>query len=422
MTTGGRPRVVIVGAGFGGLWTAKALAGAAADVTVVDRGNYHTFFPLLYQVGAAELEPESIAYPVRGVLRGKANIRFMLGAVRSLDLAAHTLDVDGAPLPYDYLVLATGSTTNFFGVPGAADYAFPLRTLPDGVALRNHVLLCFERAATASDAEARRRLLTFVVVGAGPTGVEYAGALQELVTHQQPRDYPQIPERATVVVLEAGPKVLAALPDPLGHYAADRLRRMGVDLRTGSQVARVTADSVELGDGTPLATETVVWTAGVRANVPVADWGLPSGPGGRVPVTPELQVPDHPEVYVIGDLAAAQQDGRPLPMLAAVACQMGDWTARNLRRQLAGQPALPFHYHDRGTLAVIGRNAAVAHLAGRNITGFPAWVVWLGFHLMALVGFRNRLAALSSWALDYIFFERVVRLILRVPERERPEP
>lgn len=420
MTPLRRPHIVIVGAGFGGLWTAKALGNAPADVTLIDRGNYHTFFPLLYQVGAAELEPESIAYPVRNIVRGRDNLRFVLGEVSDIDLDARTVSAGDVTLDYDYLVLATGSTTNYFGVPGAAQHAFPLRTLTDGVALRNHVLTCLERAAVESDPDRRQRLLTFVVVGSGPTGVEYSGALAELVHTVAKRDFPMLEETpAQVVVLEAGARPLGALPEPLGVYAGRRLARMGVEVRTEAKVASVGPEAVELADGSRVPAETVVWTAGVRAHPVVEAWGFPTAAAGRVPVLPTLQLADRPEVYVVGDPAAAPgPDGRPLPMLASVALQMGEWAARNLRRQLAGQAPQPFVYRDRGTLAVIGRNAAVAHLFGRNLTGFPAWVIWLGFHLMSLIGFRNRLAALSSWAWDYLFSERVVRLILRGPDRE----
>lgn len=413
-----QPRVVIIGAGFAGLWAAKALAGAPAQVTLVDRANYHTFFPLLYQVGAAEVEPESIAYPVRSVLRGKPGLNFVMAEVQGVSLERRTVQTSGPELAYDYLVVATGSITNYFGVPGAADHAFPLRTLPEGVQLRNHVLSCFEQASMATDPAEQARLLTFVIVGGGPTGVEYAGALQELVRTHITRDYPGLSAiEPQVMLLEAGPVLLATMPESLRAYTLRRLRQMGVNVRLAAQVAEVSATVVTLTGGETVPTATVVWGAGVRAHPSVTAWGLPQGPVGRVPVTATLQVLEHPEVYVAGDLAAFTHQGRVLPMTAAVACQMGNAVARNLRRELAGELPQPFHYRDQGNLAVIGRNAAVAHLFGLRFTGFPAWFIWLAYHLYALIGFRNRLAALSGWALDYLLMERAVRLILRVAER-----
>ncbi len=411
------PRVVIVGAGFAGLWAARELGRGPAEVVLVDRQNHHTFLPLLYQVATAELEPEEIAYPIRSIVRRLPRARFVMAEVQAVDLEARRVTGDGLTLPYDYLVLAAGSAPHFFDIPGAAEHAFPLKSLEDAVRLRNHVLWCFERAAREPQ-EARHRRLTFVIIGGGPTGVEFAGALAELLRGPVAADYPMV--RAgdvRVVLLEATDRLLPGLPDRLGAYALARLRGMGIDVRLGAPVSEVTAEAVRVRGGEPLAAETVVWTAGVRGAPAAGRWGLPVGRGGRVPVLPTLQVPGHPDVYVAGDLAYLEEGGRPLPMIAPVAIQQARCAARNIRRQLAGKAAVPFRYQDPGMLATIGRGAAVAHVWGKQMTGFPAWVLWLGVHLVNLIGFRNRLLVLVNWAWDYLFYERAVRLILPSPGR-----
>jgi len=406
-------RVVIVGAGFGGLWAARTLARSPFEVLLVDRNNYHTFLALLYQVAAAELDPGDIAYPVRGILRGLPNVRFVMAEVKGVDFGQRAVETDGLTIPYDYLILATGSVSHFFGVPGAAECAFPLKTLEQGIVLRNHILGCFEQAAYVPDAERRQRLLTFAIVGGGATGVEFAGALAELIRGPLARDYPTLDFRKVrVVLLEARDRLLPGMPERLQTYALKRLRRMGVEVRLQAAVSRVAHDAVHLQDGTVIPAETTVWTAGVRGDPQVANWGLPTARGGRVAVLPTLQVPDHPEVYVIGDLAYFEEEGRPLPMVAPVAIQQGIAAARNILRQIAGEPPVPFRYRDPGSMATIGRNAAVVQLGRWTFTGFPAWVLWLGVHLLRLIGFRNRLLVLINWAWDYLLFERAVRLIL----------
>lgn len=406
------PRVVIVGAGFGGLWAARSLARTRFRVTLIDRNNYHTFLPLLYQVAAAEVEPEEIVYPVRSILRPLRNVDFLLAEVERVDFTAQRVETSLGTLPYDYLILALGSTTHFFGVPGAAEHAFALKTLDDGIRLRNHILCCFERAAQLPLAERRRRL-SFAIVGGGPTGVEFAGALAELLKGPLRRDHAQLDFReARIMLLEARDALLPTLPQRLGRYALQRLRTMGVDVRLNAAVSHVSAEAVHLKDGTVVHTETVVWTAGVQGEPAASTWGLPTDPSGRVPVLPTLEVSDAPRVYVIGDLARSQEAGPPLPMIAPVAIQEGTAAARNILRQEAGEAPLPFRYQDRGMMATIGRNAAVAYLAGRTFTGFPAWLVWLGVHLYKLIGFRNRLFVLINWAWDYFLYERTVRLIL----------
>jgi NADH dehydrogenase len=406
--------VVIAGAGFGGLWTARTLAGAPADVVLVDRNNYHTFFPLLYQVAAAELVPTDIAYPVRAIFRRADNVEVRMAEVTGLDAGARRLDTSAGAIPYDILVLAMGSVPHWFGVGGAAEHAFPLRWMDDAIPLRHHVLTCFEAAASIDDPERRRRLLTFAIVGAGPTGVEFAGALAELIHGPLKRDYPGLAaEDISVVLLEAADRVLGGMPDALGVYAADRLARRRVVVRTGVRVEEVRADAVLLAGGEVIPTETVVWTAGVQGDPMVRSWGLPVGRGGRVPVDEYLRVEGHPEIHVVGDLAYREDaDGRPLPQVAQVAIQQGRAVGANIARKLGERPLEPFRYKDPGVLAVIGRNAAVAHVFGRAFRGLVAWMLWLGIHIVWLIGFRNRALVLVNWAWNYISFKRAVRLIL----------
>lgn len=422
-----RRRVVIVGAGFGGLWAARSLAGHLGDldaeILLLDRNNYHTFFPLLYQVAAAELAPSDIAYPVRGILRKTPRVRFRMAEVTRVDLEARAVELAGGErIGYDRLVLAPGSVSHDFGVPGAREHAFFLRWMDDAIPLRQQVLARLEEASAERDPERRRRLLTFVIVGGGPTGVEFAGALAEFLWGPARRDYAGIGEdEPSIVLVEATDRVLAAMPPHLSAFARERLASRRVEVRTGATVERILADRVVLKGGETIATETVVWTAGIKADPRVAEWGFPTGRGGRVPVTPELNVAGHPEVYVVGDLALLAEDGALLPQVAQVAMQQGTLAAENVARSLRSLPPRPFHYKDLGVLAVIGRNAAVADLRGKTFSGFPAWVLWLGIHIAWLIGFRNRALVLVNWAWNYLFPRRSVRLIL--PEHaSRPEP
>jgi NADH dehydrogenase len=418
------PRVVIVGAGFGGLWAARGLSRKPAHVTLLDRNNYHTFFPLLYQVAAAELVPTDIAHPVRSIFRRARNVKVRMAEMTGLDLDARTIVTSRGPLAYDCLVLALGSEPSFFGVQGAAEHAFPLRWMDDAVPLRHHVLTRFEAAATA-EPERRARLLTFVVVGGGPTGVEYAGALSELIFGPLLRDFKDIgSHEVRIELVEAFDSLLRGMPAKLARYATERLKRRRVHVRLGAAVESVQATEVCLAGGEAIPTETVVWTAGVRGDPRVAEWGLPVGRGGRVPVTETLHVEGRPEVFVIGDLAYREdQEGQPLPQVAQVAIQQGRATARNILRIAGGREPEPFRYKDPGMLAVIGRNAAVAHVFGFAFRGLTAWLLWLGIHISWLIGFRNRALVLLNWGWNYVFFRRAVRLIL--PEgrsrREQPE-
>ncbi|MCS7221385.1 MAG: NAD(P)/FAD-dependent oxidoreductase [Anaerolineae bacterium] len=407
------PHVVIVGAGFGGLWAVRALARTSVEVTLVDRHNYHTFLPLLYQVAAAEIEPEAIAYPVRAILRRYGNVRFRMAEVHEVDRDARLVRTSQGNIPYDFLILALGSISHFFGIPGAAEYAFRLKTMDEAIVLRNHILGCFERASCEPDPARRRQLLTFVIVGGGPTGVEFAGALAELIGGSLHRDYPHLDFREVhIILLEAMEALLPNLPQRLQAYALARLRSMGVEVRLQAPVSRIEPHVVRIRDGTSLPTETVIWTAGVQGEPQAKAWGLPIARAGRIAVQPTLQVPGHPEIYVVGDLAYLEEDGIPLPMVAPVAVQQGQWAAQNILRQLRGEEPQPFRYRDRGTMVTIGRNAAVAHVSRRSFTGFSAWLLWLGVHLFNLIGFRNRLLVLMNWAWDYLFYERTIRLIL----------
>ena len=423
------PRIVVIGAGFGGLWAVRKLVSLGFGVTLIDRNNYHTFLPLLYQVAAAELGPSEIAYPVRSLFRRHPLVEFRKARVHGIDLEARIIEVDGSRLAYDYVVMALGSVPNYFGVEGAARHAFPLRTMDDAIPLRYHILDCFERAAQTADASARGALLRFVIVGGGATGVEYAGALAELIYGPLLQDFRGIArDEVDIRLLEGGERLLAGMPPRLQEYARVRLERRGVHVLTGSQVVEVASDRVvsretdtgtdtdtdaDVGvDSDTTATHTVVWAAGVQGDPAVGSWGLPVGPAGRVPVESTLQVPGHPEVFVVGDLTYVEEDGQPLPQIAQVALQQGSKAAENVVQMIRGEAPGDFAYKDLGMLAVIGRNAAVAHLWGRSFTGFAAWSLWLVVHVTKLIGFRNRALVLVNWAWNYVFYRRAVRLIL----------
>jgi NADH dehydrogenase len=406
-----RPRVVIVGAGFGGLWAARALEKQPVDVLLVDRNNYHTFYPLLYQVAAAEIGPTAIAYPVRSILRGTGG-RFRMADVQGLDLDHNRVLTSTGPIEYDVLIVGIGSVPRFFGVEGAREYAFPLRTMDEAIPLRHHILARFERAARAESTN-RKGSLTFVIVGGGPTGVEYAAALAELVHGPLHPDFPDIAERDPAVVLvEAGARVLAGMPDRLSDYACARLRKRGVDVRLDSTVTRIEPDRVTFADGSVISTQTVVWTAGIGGDPVVASWGLPTGSAGRVPVGLDLSVPGHPNVFVVGDLAYVEEEGQPLPQVAPVAMQQGTLAGQNAARLLRGESLESFRFKDPGMLAVIGRYAAVADLSFGTFTGFVAWLFWLAIHIAKLIGFRNRALVLVNWAWNYLTFRRAARPIL----------
>ena len=402
---------MIVGAGFGGIDCAKELVNEPVDVTLVDRHNFHTFQPLLYQVATAGLSSSDVAYPVRGIFQDAANVRFRTGEVTGVDWATRALLLgDDEPLAFDTLVLAVGATTNWFGVVGAAEHAFPLYGLRDAIRLRNHVITEFERA-DADPSLLDAGALTFVVLGGGPTGVETAGALTELFGMVFAKDYRRLDVgKARVVLLEMADAVLGPFSTRAQRHALEQLRARGVDVRLGERVTAVDHDGVTLADGERLPTRTVVWAAGVRAN-PLADaLGVEQVRGGRIVVRPDLRIPTQPCAFVIGDLAAIEgRDGSLLPQVAQVAKQSGKYVGKTIARGLRAptRSVKPFRYRDRGTMATIGRNSAVADLPLRlRFTGFLAWVVWLFLHLLYLVGFRNRLSVLVSWSWSYLTWDR----------------
>ena len=407
-----KKRVVIVGMGFGGLSAAKELAGGGLEVVMVDRHNYHLFQPLLYQVATAGLEQESIAYPVRALARRWEGTAFRLGEVTGVDFGHKRLLLEDGELPYDYLILAAGSRTNFFGIEGVERHAFDLKSLSQAEELRNHILTLFERAGREPDPVRRAAFLTFVVVGGGPTGVEFAGALRELVNHVLSRDYPEVRTAEThIILVEAAASLLTAMPAELRAYALHKLTSMGVEVRLETRVTGADSGHVFLHGGETIASHTLFWSAGVAAAELADRLGVPQGAGGRVTVRPDLSLEGHAEVYVIGDMAHLVQDGTVLPMLAPVATQQGRHAARAILAGERGEVAQPFRYRDKGVMATIGRSAAVAVSHGFRFRGYLAWLVWLLLHLYYLIGFRNRLLVLMNWSYYYFFHERQVRVI-----------
>jgi len=407
------PHVVILGAGFGGLRAARLLARQPVRVTLVDRNNYHLFQPLLYQVATAGISPDEIAYPVRAILRRQKNLEFRMTEARRVNLVEKNLETSTGTIAYDALILAAGGQTNFYGLESIARHGFGLKTLGDATAIRNHVLSCFERATQEADATIRRALLTFVVVGGGPTGVECAGAISELIRLVLSKDYPTFNiKEARILLLEAADRLVTHLPARLGEETARSLWQKQVEVRFGAAVEDFDGQQIRLKGGEIIPTHTVIWGAGVRAADIMDTLGTTQGAQRRVAVQPTLQLEQHPEVFVIGDAALlAGEDGRPLPMVAPVAMQQADTAAANLMQLLKGGELQPFRYQDPGAMATIGRNQAVARLGRLEFHGFIAWLIWLVVHLMQLVGFRNRLVVLINWTWDYLFYDRSVRLI-----------
>ncbi len=414
-----RPRVVIVGGGFGGLQCAKALRGAPVDVLLVDHRDYHLFTPLLYQVASCLLNPSEIAAPLRKVFRGAPNVRFRQGEVVHIDLGAKALTLaDGTRLPYDHCVLATGSVTNYYGNATVATRAHGLKELGEALRLRNHVLDCFERATTTTDARARARALTFCIVGAGPTGVEYAGALAEFVRLVVPDEYPELAdEQVRIVLLEGGDRVLPTFKPRLSSYAQRELELRGVEVRVRTLVDSADDAGVVLHDGSELSTSTMVWTAGVRPANPL------DASTGRVSVDDHFRIVGASGTYAIGDVAAGlDREGAILPMLSPPAMQAGRYVAREI---VHGPAPEPFRYRDKGSLATIGRTSAVGQVGPLSFTGFLGWIVWLVVHLYYLIGFENRLQVLLRWAWYYVHLDRPVRMVIRahppVPGAPRPD-
>jgi NADH dehydrogenase len=413
-----RPHVVVVGSGFGGLNAVRRLVKAPVDITVVDRNNYHGFWPLLYQVATAGLGSDDIAHPIRAIYSRYSNVDVRVGTVTGIDLDERVVSIEGEPaLRYAYLVLSAGSSANDFGIAGVAEHAFPLKTLADAVRLRNHILATFE-TANASGPNSDPGALTVVLVGGGATGVELAGALAELIGRNLASDFRHLDvTRARVVVVEMSNHVLPGFSSRSQAAALETLLDKGVEVRFRAKLTKVSASGVEFEDGSSIAAQTVVWTAGVEAN-PLAR-AIPGqkGRAGTIPVAADLSLPAHPEVFVVGDVAGAvDRRGEPLPQVAQVAIQGGKRAARNIRRTMAGRRTRPFRYHNHGIMATIGRRAAVAELPGGLAFGGTAgWLAWLVVHLTFLIGFRNRAVVLVDWAWNYLTWDRASRVILEQP-------
>ncbi len=407
---GARPRIVIVGAGFGGLECAKALRRADADVVLIDRHNHHTFQPLLYQVATAALAPNDVAWPIREILRHQRNVTTLMANVTDVDAKRQIVRSDAGETPYDFLVLATGATHSYFGHDDWAPFAPGLKDLTDARAIRRRLLCSFERAEIETDPQRQQALLTFVIVGGGPTGVELAGAIAEVARQTLRRDFRRIdPRRTRIVLIEATSRILTAYPEQLSHYALRALRRKGVDVHLDVRVTACTEEGVETSEGA-IAAANIIWAAGVQAS-PAATWlEAPPDRAGRVPVNADLSAPNTPNVFVIGDTAAT---GERLPGIAPVAKQMGRYVGKLIEARLRGAPATaPFRYKHAGDLATIGRNDAVVRFGALSLTGFPAWVFWSVVHIFFLIGARNRIAVAFNWLWDYITFQRSVRLII----------
>jgi NADH dehydrogenase len=406
-----RPHVVIVGGGFGGIEAAKVLGKGKVRVTLVDRRNHHVFQPLLYQVATAALNPANIASPIRRILRGLDNVEVLLGEVESIDVQGKSVQMSDGALHYDYLIVATGATHSYFGHEEWEADAPGLKSIEDALEIRRRVLLAYEAAEREPDPRRRREWTTFVVVGAGPTGVELAGALAEIARHDLIREFHRFnPARSRVILLEAGPRVLPAYPDDLSAKAQVQLEGLGVDVRVGTKVTYLDGQGVSTESG-PIAARTVLWGAGVQGSPLARTLGVPLDRSGRVKVTPDLTLPGSPEVFVVGDLAALEQDGKAVPGVAPAAMQGGRYAAKTILATLKGKPRRPFRYADKGSLATIGRAAAVGEVGKFHLSGFVAWVAWSLIHVFFLINFRSRLLVMLEWGWLYFFHDRGSRLI-----------
>ncbi len=414
----GEHHVVIVGGGFGGLYAARALRRAPVRVTLLDRRNHHLFQPLLYQVASAALSPGDIAAPIRSILNNQPNVQVLLAEAVAVDVAGKRVLLADGELGYDSLILATGATHSYFGHHAWAAHAPGLKTIEDALEIRRRVLSAYEAAEREVDPVRRAAWMTFVIIGAGPTGVEMAGALSEIARHTLERDFDSIdPRRARVVLIEGQDRVLPGYPPGLSSSALKQLERLEVEVRLGARVSAVNADGVSMGEER-LHARTAIWAAGVAASPLGSSLGVPLDQAGRVQVAPDLTIPGRDDVYVIGDLATLEQDGRPVPGVSPAAMQEGRHAAHNVMRRLRGLPARPFRYLDKGSFAAIGRGAAVGDLFGRlHLSGMPAWLAWLGIHIYFLIGFRNRLLVMFGWAYSYLTWRRGARLITGGPTR-----
>ncbi len=409
--TGPLPHVVILGAGFGGLNAVQTLKRASVRITVIDRANHHLFQPLLYQVATAALSPADISAPIRRILRRQKNVEVLLAEATAIDLPARRVVLADGEVAYDFLIVATGATHAYFGHADWEPFAPGLKSLKDALQIRQRILMAFEIAEREPDVRIRQEWMTFVIVGAGPTGVELAGTLAEVARQTLARDFRHIDTaQVRVVLVEAATKVLGTFDDSLASKAQDQLKRLGVEVRLGHPVSDINALGVRVGTEW-IGARTIVWAAGVAASPLARSLNVPLDRAGRVLVEPDLTVPGFDNVYVIGDLAHLEQDGKPVPGIAPAAMQEGRQAAANLLRSLGGQPRLPFRYHDKGMLATIGRGAAVAHIGSIRASGYPAWILWIFVHIFFLIGFRNRLVVMIQWAWSYITFDRGARLI-----------
>jgi NADH dehydrogenase len=408
-----RKRVVVIGGGFGGLWAVRALKSSPVDITLIDQCNHHVFQPLLYQVATAGLAAPSIAAPLRHILRKQGNVTVLMENVQTVDLPARHVYVGEEAIEYDFLVVATGATHAYFGHDDWVQHAPGLKTLNDALAIRARVLTAFERAEVETDPRLREAWLTFAVIGAGPTGVELAGTLAEIARHTLAPEFRRSnPRQARVLLIEAGSRVLANFAPDMSAKAAAQLTRLGVTVRIGRPVTALGRDYVELGDER-IATRTILWAAGVAASGLGRKLGAPLDRTGRVMVQADLSLPGHPQVFVVGDLAAITCNGRPVPGVAPAAKQMGTHAAKCIAASLAARPRAAFRYRDLGVLATIGRRAAVVEMPGLKLSGTLAWCFWLAVHIFFLIGFRNRLVVLLDWAWAYFTYDRSARIIVR---------
>ncbi len=417
------PHVVIVGAGFGGLGVAEQLAHVPVQVTLIDRHNYHTFQPLLYQVATSLLNAEDVGASVRSMFRSEENVNFRLGTVKGIDVSGRQIQMDNDDkITFDYLVLAGGATVNYFGTPGAAEHAIPLYTLINAVKLRNHVMQRFE-AADQDPTMIDDGALNFVIVGAGPTGVETAGALSDLFYNLLPNDYHELAtEKARIILVEMGHEVLVAFKQNLREYARKELEERRVELRLGEAVAEVGPTSVKLKSGEEIKAHTLVWAAGVQANPLARMLGTPQGRGGRVKLNPDLSVPEHPEIFVVGDMGEVTSEGQVLPQLGSVAMQSGEHVGRQIARRIAGEETQPFKYWDKGFMATIGRGSAVVEFPNkRTLHGPLAYFAWLGVHLALLSGMRNRIETLWNWGWSALTHDRAARIIISEDEQVKTQ-
>lgn len=405
------PRVVILGGGFAGLYAARSLSGAPVSVTLVDRKNHHLFQPMLYQVATAALNPADIAAPIRSILSGQKNCRVLLAEARGVDTKAGVVETDGAAIPYDYLLIGTGASHSYFGHDAWAENAPGLKTLEDALDIRRRVFVAYESAEREIDAEKRRAFMTFVVIGAGPTGVEMAGALAEISRLTLARDFRTIdPKSARIILVEGVGRVLPPFPEDLSAAARTQLERLGVEVWTGTRVTEIDDNGVTLG-ADRISARTVIWAAGVQGSSLARSLGVELDRAGKVIVNPDLSIPGAPNVFVAGDLASIQQDGSPVPGVCPAAMQAGRHAAKNILALASGSVTTPFRYVDKGSFAVIGRGAAVGDLFGWKMSGRLAWLAWLAIHIAFLIGFRNRLVVLLGWAYSYLTHRRGARLI-----------